>query len=201
MAGDELLVFAKMGRITPAMNPGEYDWSLAKRGAGRYCDLYCSAPACVSVTKAANGWNVTRWLHLVGERFEQRLGHYIWPAQRGLAQAILLGARERLQQADRAAFLQTGTIHLLVVSGMHVGLLALAIWTIVSSGFLSRRTGLVLTACLVVGYALVVGGRPPVMRASVLVVLTLVFVWHWPAGFAGEPAFGGGSSGAGVQPV
>ena len=174
MAGDELQVFAKMGRITPAMNPGEYDWSLAKRGAGRYCDLYCSAPACVSVTKAANGWNVFRWLHLVGQRFEQRLGHYIRPAQRGLAQAILLGARERLQQADRAAFLQTGTIHLLVVSGMHVGLLALAIWTIVSSGFLSRRTGLVLTACLVVGYALVVGGRPPVMRASVLVVLTLL---------------------------
>ena len=173
MAGDELQVFALMGRLSPAMNPGEYDWSLAERGAGRYCEIYCKSPACVSVTKAASNWNISRWLPLVGQRFEQRLTHYIRPAQSGLAQAILLGARERLLQADRAAFLQTGTIHLLVVSGMHVGLLALAIWTIVSSGLLSRRTGLVLTACLVVGYALVVGGRPPVMRASVLVVLTL----------------------------
>ena len=173
MAGDELQVFALMGRLSLAMNPGEYDWSLAERGAGRYCEIYCKSPACVSVIKAASNWNVGRWLPLVSQRFEQRLARYVRPEQSGLAQAILLGARERLRQTDRAAFLQTGTIHLLVVSGMHVGLLALAIWTIVGSGFLSRRTGLVLTACLVVGYALVVGGRPPVMRASVLVVLTL----------------------------
>ncbi len=173
LAGDQLQVFALMGRLSPAMNPGEYDWSLAERGAGRYCEIFCKSPACVSVTKAASNWNVGRWLPLVGQQFEQRLAHYIRPAQSGLAQAILLGARERLPQADRAAFLQTGTIHLLVVSGMHVGLLALAIWSVVGSGLLPRRTGLLLTACLVVGYALVVGGRPPVMRASVLVVLTL----------------------------
>ncbi len=173
MAGDELEVFALMGRLTPALNPGEYDWSLAERGAGRHCEIYCKSPACVTVTKVASGWNVGRLLHQIGQRCERRLASYIRPSQSDLAQAIFLGARERLLQTDREAFLQTGTIHLLVVSGMHVGLLALAIWTIVSSGFLTRRTGLVLTACLVVGYALVVGGRPPVMRASVLVVLTL----------------------------
>lgn len=127
----------------------------------------------MTVTKVASDWNLSRLLHQVGQRFERRLASYIRPSQSDLAQAIFLGARERLLQTDREAFLQTGTIHLLVVSGMHVGLLAMAIWMIVGSGLLTRRTGLVLTACLVVGYALVVGGRPPVMRASVLVVLTL----------------------------
>ena len=173
LEGDQLLIFAKMGRITPALNPGEYDWSLASRGAGRYCDLYCSAPECVTVTQTGSNWVASRWLQQIGQRCERRLASYVRPAQRDLALAILLGARERLHQTDRLDFLRTGTIHLLVVSGLHVGLLALAVWAIVGSGFLSHRTGLLLTALLVVGYALLVGSRPPVMRASVLVVLTL----------------------------
>jgi len=173
MSGDELQVFALLGRLTPALNPGEYDWSLAARGAGRHCELYCKSPACVSVTKVASGWNVGRWLHQIGQRCQRRLATYVRPAQSELAQAIFLGARERLLQSEREAFFRTGTIHLLVVSGLHVGLLAVAIWAIVGSGFLPRQTGLVLTALLVLGYALVVGSRPPVVRATVLVALTL----------------------------
>jgi len=174
MAGDELLVYAKLSRLPPALNPGEYDWAQVERGAGRHCELFCRSPSCVSVTHQATGWSWGRWCHKIGQRCEQRLSRYVRPAQRNLALAILLGARERLTAAERAAFLQTGTIHLLVVSGLHVGLLAMAIWTVVSSGLLPRRAGLVLSATWVIGYALVVGARPPVVRASVLVVLTLV---------------------------
>ncbi|MGI9428743.1 MAG: ComEC/Rec2 family competence protein, partial [Bythopirellula sp.] len=173
MAGDELQIFALMMKKRPALNPGEYDWSEVARGGGQHCELFCRSPECVTVSNAASGWDVRRWLHQLGQRYERRLTTYVRPGQRDLALAILLGARERLQPDDRAAFLQTGTIHLLVVSGLHVGLLALAIWAIVCSGLLPRQMGLVLTGCLVVGYALVAGGRPPVMRASVLVVLTL----------------------------
>lgn len=173
MAGDELQVFALMGRLVPALNPGEYDWQLSERGAGRHCEIYCKSPACVTVTHAESDWAVGRWLHNIGRRCERRLATYLRPGQRDLAQAILLGARERLDANTYEDFIRTGTIHLLVVSGMHVGLLALAIWAIVCSGLLPRQSGLLLTACLVVGYAFVAGGRPPVMRASVIVVLTL----------------------------
>ena len=174
MAGDELQVFALMGRLTPALNPGEYDWSESERGAGRHCELYCRAAACVSVMKAAQQGSISRWLHQIGERCERRLATYLRPAQSDLAQAILLGARERLDSTTYTDFVRTGTIHLLVVSGLHVGLLALAIWTIVCSGLLPRKTGLLITAVVVIAYALIAGGRPPVLRASVLVVLTLM---------------------------
>lgn len=173
MAGDELRVFALMGTLVPALNPGEYDWRQSERGAGRHCEIYCKSPACVTVTDASSGWAPSRWLHNVGRRCERRLATYLQPGQRDLAQAILLGARERVSPDTYEDFIRTGTIHLLVVSGLHVGLLALAIWAIVSSGLLPREAGLILTACLVVGYALITGGRPPVVRAAVIVVLTL----------------------------
>lgn len=174
MVGDRLQVFALMGQLTPALNPGEYDWQLASRGKGQHCEVFCKSPACVTVTEAAKDWAISRTLHDVGRRYERRLATYIRPGQRDLAQAILLGARERLDSNVYDDFVRTGTIHLLVVSGLHVGVLALVIWAVVCSGLLPRQTGLLLTACLVVSYAFVTGGRPPVMRATVIVVLTLL---------------------------
>ncbi len=172
-AGDQLLIFASLGKNAPALNPGEYDWSRADRGAGRHCQLFCRATQCVSVTRAVSGWSLGSWLPRISQRCADLLSTYVRPQQRDLAQAILLGARQQLTADDRDTFLKTGTIHLLVVSGMHVGLLAAAIWMVVGSGFISRQNGLLLTACLVIGYALIAGGQPPVIRATVLVVTTL----------------------------
>lgn len=174
MVGDRLQVFALMGQLTPALNPGEYDWRLASRGKGQHCEVFCKSPACVTITEATKDWRISGTLHDVGRRYERRLATYVRPGQRDLARAILLGARERLDSNVYDDFVRTGTIHLLVVSGLHVGVLALVIWAVVCSGLLPRQTGLLLTACLVVGYAFVTGGRPPVMRATVIVVLTLL---------------------------
>ncbi len=173
-AGDRVQLFALFDRITPALNPGQYDFARAERGAGRYVDLYCQSSACVSVVEAAAVAPLTRWVNQVGERCERRLARYVGPNNSDLAMAMLLGSRERLDQMTVDSFLKTGTVHLLVVSGLHVGMLAMAIWVVVGGGLLSRRMGMAVTVMLVVGYALVVGGRPPVIRAAVLVVLTLL---------------------------
>ena len=172
-AGDRLLIFAQLRQVAPALNPGQYDWAQEERRAGRLCQLSCRSTQCVTVTQAATGSTITRWLNHLAQRCKRRLATYVDPDQSNLAQALLLGARERLAPSVVDAFRQTGTIHLLVVSGLHVGLLALAIWIVVCSGFLPRRAGLLLTALLVLLYALITGGRPPVIRATVLVILTL----------------------------
>jgi len=171
--GDRLVIFALCGRMLPAVNPGQYDWANVERGAGRYCKLFCRSPECVSVTEPATASPVRRWIDHVRQRCEWRLSQYVGQANGDLALAILLGARERLDKTTTEAFLQTGTVHLLVVSGLHVGIFALAIGGIVCSGIFSRRKGALLTALLVIAYAALTGGRPPVIRATVLVLLGL----------------------------
>ena len=49
--GDRLRVFAKFSRTRPALNPGQYNWAYAERGAGRYCEIFSGAPECISVIK------------------------------------------------------------------------------------------------------------------------------------------------------
>jgi ComEC/Rec2-related protein len=87
--------------------------------------------------------------------------------------AMLFGDRAGLNKTQRVGFERTGSFHLFVVSGMHVGLLAgLAFW-------LARRLKLrewlatFVTIALTFGYSLLTGFGAPVQRA---LFMTAVFL-------------------------
>ncbi len=87
----------------------------------------------------------------------------------GLVKALLLGNRHFLDARVAEAFRAGGTFHLLVISGVHVGFLATLLFGIVSQ--YTRRLPLRALGTLLPlwGYALMVGGDPPVQRATVMV--------------------------------
>lgn len=91
----------------------------------------------------------------------------------GMLNAMLFGDRAGLNKTQRVGFERTGSFHLFVVSGMHVGLLAgLVFW-------LARRLKMhdwlatSLTIALTFGYALLTGFGAPVQRA---LFMTTVFL-------------------------
>ena len=87
----------------------------------------------------------------------------------GLAAAMLLGTRELVTPETAEDFLESGTVHLLAISGLHLGILVSGLWWLRRLRLLSRR-GLLYTAiAFVVFYALVADARPPVVRAAILV--------------------------------
>jgi len=171
--GDRLQVFGQFGRPRGALNPGQYDWAKAERGAGRFVELYCRAPQCVSVIEPGRPAKSGRWLDRTAYWCQHQLTRYVGHKNDNLALALLLGARERLDDSVFESFLKTGTVHLLVVSGLHVGFLAGIVWLLVRGGLLPQRSGVLITAVLVVAYAAIVGGRPPVVRATILVLFAL----------------------------
>src|SRR5262249_19936967 len=94
-----------------------------------------------------------------------------------LASALLLGAREQLDQTTTNGFFLTGIIHLLAISGLHVGILAFGFWWLARLSPLPRWATLVLAAVFVVVYALLTDAQPPVMRATVLVLCLCAAKW------------------------
>lgn len=174
--GDRILVYGQLERARPALNPGQYDYAAAERADGRLCELYTGSPECVTVVKQASLFTPQRWLAVLGRQCQAQLERYVGSSNGLLAQAILLGNRSELSDDTLETFVQTGTIHLLVVSGLHVGLLAGAVWFLLSSIEVSRPWRVWGTALLVITYAGIVGARPPVVRASVLVLTTLLAV-------------------------
>lgn len=170
--GDRVQLFAQLARPLPAANPGQFDWGAAQRGRRRCCELYCRDPACLTPlaqptsAPAAALAKVRAWCR-------RQLAESVGPTSDDLALAVLLGAREQLTDATTQAFMLTGAIHLLVISGMHVGMLAATAWATMRLLRVPRAWGLALTGAAVIVYATIVGPRPPVIRATLLVLLML----------------------------
>ena len=89
---------------------------------------------------------------------------------RGVLLALLLGDRRLLPADARSSFERTGTFHLLALSGLHVGILFAAVRRIP----LPRRVRLPARLLFLLGFALLTGGSPPVVRAGLMLSVHLL---------------------------
>ncbi|MGE0607555.1 MAG: ComEC/Rec2 family competence protein [Pirellulales bacterium] len=173
-AGDRLRLFGHVARPRSPGNPGEFDFSAHARGQGRLSLIRCDFPDCVSVLTPGHrlGWRgFLAAMRSVGDALLWRSLH----AERsGLAAALLLGAREELDQERSDAFLKTGTVHVLAISGMHIAILAGALFWGLRIGMLPRRASLLAVALVTVLYTVLTDSQPSAVRAMVLVIVVCI---------------------------
>lgn len=171
-AGDRLRVMGLACRVPAPLNPGEID--LAQLARGRRClsQLRVESPEAIELLAPGSPWSWRRQVSRLRQAGQEQLMQFLPPAQARLAAALLLGAREQLDRQRSEQFLTTGTVHILSVSGLHVGILFGALWLLLRSGCLPPRLGFGILAVCVLLYALVTDAQPPVVRASVLVLCT-----------------------------
>lgn len=84
----------------------------------------------------------------------------------GMMEAILLGESSKLEKIWTDHFRRTGTFHALVISGMHVSVLAGSLLFLMRICFIPEMPALFLTALSAWVYALVSGWSAPVVRAA-----------------------------------
>jgi competence protein ComEC len=92
-----------------------------------------------------------------------------------LAAGILLGARSDIPRDLKDDMNSTGTSHLVAVSGQNVTLLAGLLMTAVA-WIIGRRPAAWLALAAVIGYAVLVGGHPSVIRAAIMAGLYIAAV-------------------------
>ncbi|MEO6909428.1 MAG: ComEC/Rec2 family competence protein [Edaphobacter sp.] len=92
----------------------------------------------------------------------------------GMLNAMLFGDRAGLNRALRLGFERTGSFHLFVVSGMHVGLMAGLVFWMAKRLRLREWLATLLTIALTSGYALLTGFGVPVQRALWMVAIFLL---------------------------
>ncbi len=87
---------------------------------------------------------------------------------------LLLGHKGEISKDIRQYFINTGTYHILAVSGLHVGIIATIFFTLTSFLRVGLTLRVVLTIIGLVIYAFVVGLPPSVVRASLMASLVLI---------------------------
>ncbi len=89
-----------------------------------------------------------------------------------VAIALSLGDRDHIDRELKAAYAGTGATHVLAVSGLHVGLVYLALtWLLIKTGIKGARWWLLRIGFLLAGiwsYALLTGASPSVLRAATM---------------------------------
>ncbi len=123
----------------------------------------------------AQSWAAERMLGYARSRANRGLPKVfrLSPDDAGMLNAMLFGDRAGLNKAQRIGFERTGSFHLFVVSGMHVGLLAGLVFWLARRLKLPEWLATFATMVLTFGYALLTGFGAPVQRA---LFMTAVFL-------------------------
>ncbi len=154
------------GRLLPPPELDGFDYPgyLASQGIGTTMWL----PE-VELIDEGNGSRAMGLVYALRRELAGSLARVVSEPQAALGQALLLGQRDGLPDEMVEEFRETGTSHLLAISGMHVGIL-LGIALSASQWLLGRRRHYYLLAplALIWAYAMLSGMSPSAVRATIM---------------------------------
>ena len=173
--GDRLEIEGVLRQPKGRRNPGGFDYRayLARRQV--FGIFYPDRHQEISPTYQA-GFPPLRWAERLRRRVEgviDRLYHE-HPDHVHILKGMLLGKRRELPASTLDLFRNSGSLHVLAVSGLHVGLITALCFLSFSLFQLPRKTVCFLTIASVILYACLVGFRPSVLRASFMAILFLI---------------------------
>lgn len=178
--GQQLILEGRISRIRPPYNPGAFDFSRYMRVQNIYFQAFCGVNDYRILTGPSSG-RISLWTAR-----QQRKGvavlreHLSNDEAFGVGAALILGSRSGLDEGIREAYSQTGAMHVLAVSGLHVGMVALFL------GYLLRRIRLrdrnvewlklAVQVGGIWGFALLTGASPSVLRAAGMFTMLILGV-------------------------
>ena len=189
MPGERVAVEGRLEMPPGLRNPGGFDYAAHLAGQGVFFNIgpvkawqhlaqdemptvgegQARAGTAVRGLRAGALGLAYRARSLAQAMFERHLS----PRAAALLNAIILGLKDEEAKSLTGIFARVGIVHLLAVSGLHVGYVAL----LVNRTVRLVGRGAVVPAASALGlgaYALLTGSRPPVLRASIMAGLLLL---------------------------
>lgn len=97
------------------------------------------------------------------------------PNEEAIVKAMLLGERSGISPSLRKAYSRAGASHILAISGLHVGIVAMLVWWLCGLLPIVGRRGHIVRNCIasvvMVIYAVICGLSPSVVRATIMFVV------------------------------
>ncbi|MCL4558664.1 MAG: DNA internalization-related competence protein ComEC/Rec2 [Deltaproteobacteria bacterium] len=190
--GNYITAFAVPRRPKNYRNPGSFDYrkGLERKGIGAVA--YVGGPDALSVdyrkTRPGPVAGMYRATEAVRNEIRRSIeAHVENPDVRGVITALVIGDQGSLSRDVRRTFSSTGIIHILVVAGLHLGIITHLLYMLLKF-LLSRSKYLCLHANIpklslsasmipMAGYMLVSGAHPPVVRSGIMIsIYCLIFL-------------------------
>ena len=174
--GDQIILLARPQEIRNMGNPYEFDYREMMHNKSIYYSLYLQPG-----TYHKTGNKISRFSYLA-EQVRDKLvallaATKIEKEERSVVSALTLGYRTELEPETRDYFASTGAMHVLAVSGLHVGLIYMII-SFFFSGINKGKLGTVVYPIALIlflwTYAFITGFSPSVQRATVMFTFVII---------------------------
>lgn len=163
--GDVILLKSQVQKIRNKGNPGEFDAEQYWKSKSTYYLSFFINSDYININIEEEGFKSTLKTNIVS-----LLGQYIPQKHIGITKALFLGDKSSLQQEVRNAFSAAGAMHLLAISGLHIGLFIWLIFAITRlfSRFIRRNTALVISLVFIWFYSYLIDFPPSVLRSVLM---------------------------------
>lgn len=152
-------------------NPGAFDYR-------EYCLMHdishqvFLAPGEYSMLNNWHGNAFTRWIFESRDALLSILRKNITePRERGIAEALLIGYRDELDKDLVQSYSNTGVVHIIAISGLHLGMIYAALLFILRPFDKKRKLRWIKPVIIIVVlwlFSLMAGAAPSVLRAAVM---------------------------------
>jgi competence protein ComEC len=174
--GDYIQAYCRLNKFDGATNPGEFDIAayMARKGVFVACTV--ESREAIEFLRSGQAGLLKR----IGTRLRfsamQRLSGELPndSIERGLIEALLLGSRSKISSEVYRAFGETGLLHFISLSGMHLGIIAGIAWRLSGMFGLMKRGQAAVCIIAVIVFVLTVPPRDPTIRAAIIIIVYCV---------------------------
>jgi competence protein ComEC len=92
----------------------------------------------------------------------------------GVTRALVFGETDRISEEMMKSYRELGIVHLLAISGLHVGLVFAMIFFMLLRLGITRESSLWISVIFLFLYMMITGGAPPVIRASSMLIILIL---------------------------
>ena len=185
LAGDLVRVSVRLSSGGAFRNFGAFSYERYLQGVGVHRRGSTKSSLLVTRLSAAPA-SLRSWISRVRRGIQSELER-TFPAPDGkdispsgaVLEALLLGEDGRLDQATVDNLQQTGLYHLFAISGGHIAIISLLLFSLLRAVRVSSRASSLALAVFLVFYTVLVEGSPSVLRATLMTIALLVGRLLW----------------------
>jgi competence protein ComEC len=169
--GDLILFAGSVQPIVNSGNPGEFDYAMYSTMQGIHYQAFLRKNHWVLVKKST-GPRLPGLLIASRDAIVQLIDKHIKGAREsGLAKALLIGYKQDLDKELEQSYADTGVVHVIAISGLHLGLIYTLLKTLLNALSFFRKRKWLMAAAIVTAlwaFSLLSGASASVMRSALM---------------------------------
>ena len=164
---DLLLISSKIKKIYAPLNPHQFDYSMYMKSLGIYNQVYSSYQSFLNQSKGKP--TLRGQASKIRNQLIKKLNNSaLTPNEIEIVKALILGQKKDINKQLYSDYAAAGAIHILAVSGLHVGIIYFILITLLRPLKRLFKHELIISIIIVIslwGFAFLTGLSPSVIRA------------------------------------